>query len=87
MGDQAVPALVFCSIRVTLGSEFRVLVLCLSMPNRVWDAMGSPCRSTKLCTFLVVAQADLPFEPRVCAWFRGQQILKQTGSVRTVVPG
>src|SRR3954464_3983570 len=25
-----------------LGSEFRVLVLRLSVPNRVWDFMGSP---------------------------------------------
>ena len=25
-----------------LGPEFRVLVLRLSVPNRVWDAMGSP---------------------------------------------
>ena len=25
-----------------LGPEFRVLVSRLSMPNRVWDAMGSP---------------------------------------------
>ena len=25
-----------------LGSEFRVLVLRLSVPNHVWDAMGSP---------------------------------------------
>ena len=26
-----------------LGPEFRVLVPRLSVPNRVWDAMGSPC--------------------------------------------
>ena len=25
-----------------LGSEFRVLCLLTSVPNRVWDAMGSP---------------------------------------------
>ena len=25
-----------------LGSEFRLLVLRLSVPNRVWDTMGSP---------------------------------------------
>ena len=36
------PAPTLCSIRVTLGPEFRVLVLRLSVPNRVWDAMGSP---------------------------------------------
>ena len=26
-----------------LGSEFRVLVIRLSVPNRVWDSMGFPC--------------------------------------------
>ena len=26
-----------------LGPEFRVLISTLSVPNRVWDAMGSPC--------------------------------------------
>ena len=26
-----------------LGPEFRVLVSRLSVPNRVWDGMGSPC--------------------------------------------
>src|SRR3954462_12659613 len=26
-----------------LGPEFRVLCLLMSVPNRVWDAMGSPC--------------------------------------------
>src|SRR3954463_7030378 len=26
-----------------LGSEFRVLCFLTSVPNRVWDAMGSPC--------------------------------------------
>src|SRR3954466_2135510 len=26
-----------------LGSEFRVLCLLMSVPNRVWDDMGSPC--------------------------------------------
>ena len=26
-----------------LGSEFRVLCLLMSVPNHVWDAMGSPC--------------------------------------------
>src|SRR4051812_43305840 len=26
-----------------LGPEFRILCLLMSVPNRVWDAMGSPC--------------------------------------------
>ena len=26
-----------------LGPEFRVLCLLMSVPNRVWDSMGSPC--------------------------------------------
>src|ERR1043165_3332715 len=26
-----------------LGPEFRVLRLLMSVPNRVWDSMGSPC--------------------------------------------
>ena len=26
-----------------LGPKFRVLCLLMSVPNRVWDAMGSPC--------------------------------------------
>ena len=26
-----------------LGPEFRVLCLLTSVPNRVWDSMGSPC--------------------------------------------
>src|SRR3954469_14907391 len=45
-----------------LGSEFRVLVLRLSVPNRVWDFMGSPFLTYLASTFLEVAQADLPFE-------------------------
>ena len=28
---------------VHLGPEFRVLCLLMSVPNRVWDSMGSPC--------------------------------------------
>src|ERR1041385_8348441 len=41
-----------------LGSQFRVLVLRLSVPNRVWDFMGSPFLTDLLQTFLVAAQAD-----------------------------
>src|ERR1041384_1620058 len=33
-----------------------------SVPNRVWDAMGSPCLTYLASYSLVVAQADLPFE-------------------------
>src|SRR3954469_6171997 len=45
-----------------LGPEFRVLVLRLSVPNRVWDFMGSPLLTYLASNILVVAQADLPFE-------------------------
>src|SRR3954471_22677260 len=45
-----------------LGSEFRVLVTRLSVPNRVRDAMGSPFLTYLVQTFLEVAQANLPFE-------------------------
>ena len=37
-----------------------------SVPNRVWDAMGSPCLTFLASYSLVVAQADLPFANRVC---------------------
>src|ERR1043165_8844659 len=35
------PDALFHSIH--LGPEFRVLCLLMSVPNRVWDSMGSPC--------------------------------------------
>src|SRR3954470_12351677 len=53
-----------------------------SVPNRVWDAMGSPCLTYLASYSLVVAQDDLPFEPCVC-WFRGQQFSKHPGPVGT----
>src|SRR3954463_12362659 len=57
------PCLV-CMLRMLrcLGPEFRVLVLRLSVPNRVWDFMGSPLLTYLASNILVVAQADLPFE-------------------------
>src|SRR4051812_8688693 len=45
-----------------LGPEFRVLCLLTSVPNRVWDFMGSPLLTYLASNILVVAQADLPFE-------------------------
>ena len=49
-----------------LGSEFWVLVLCLSVPNRVWGSMGPPCLTYLASYFLVVARADLHLQ-HVCA--------------------
>ena len=51
-----------------LGPEFRVLVPRLSVPNRVWDAMGSPC-----LTYLASSDSSggpswfYHLKPRVCA--------------------
>src|SRR4051812_37723864 len=42
-----------------LGSEFRVLVICLSVPNHVWGSMGAPCPAYLASTILVLARADL----------------------------
>ena len=44
-----------------LGPEFRVLCFLMSVPNRVWGSMGSPCLTYLASNILVVAQADLPF--------------------------
>src|SRR3954468_20808629 len=41
-----------------LGPEFRVLCLLTSVPNRVWDAMGSPFLTYLASNILVVAQAE-----------------------------
>src|ERR1041385_7437177 len=43
-----------------LGPECRVLGLLTRVPNRVWDAMGSPLLTYLAQTFLVVSQSDLP---------------------------
>src|SRR4051812_26678117 len=45
-----------------LGPEFRVLVSRLSVPNRVWDGMGSPLLTYLASNISSVGQADLPFE-------------------------
>src|SRR3954470_17851222 len=49
------------------GSEFWVLVLRLSVPNRVWDAMGSPLLTYLASNISSGGQADLPFET-VCVY-------------------
>ena len=56
-----------------------------SVPNRVWDAMGSPCLTYLASYSLLVAQADLPFET-VCVYLSGsswQIFFKQPGPVGT----
>src|SRR3954463_6033892 len=52
-----------------LGPEFRVLCLLMSVPNRVWDAMGSPCL-TYLASNISSGGPSCFYhlQPRVCDW-------------------
>src|SRR3954470_18317480 len=66
-----------------LGPEFRVLVLRLSVPNRVWDFMGSP-----LLTYLASSISSggpswfYPFQ-NVCVRVSTSKIFKQLGPAET----
>src|SRR4051812_19395808 len=69
-----------------LGHKFQVLCFLMSVPNRVWDSMGSPCLTLLAHTVLVVARADLHLQPCVCAWLVPRQFSKQPRSVGTWFP-
>src|SRR3954467_405558 len=51
---------------IHLGPEFWVLCFLMSVPNRVWGSMGTPCLTYLASYILVVARADLLLQ-RVCA--------------------
>src|SRR4051812_49115436 len=58
----------------------------MSVPNRVWDFMGSPLLTYLASNILVVAQADLPFENMhiyLVGSLLADNFLKQPGPVRT----
>src|SRR3954469_11656060 len=66
-----------------LGPEFRVLCFLMSVPNRVWDSMGSPCL-TYLASYSSSGGPNyFTICKRVCAWLVPQQFSNQPGPVRT----
>src|ERR1043165_8742376 len=66
-----------------LGPEFRVLCFLMSVPNRVWDSMGSPCLTYLDSNSSSGGPSWFYFCKRVCAWLVPQQFLKQPGPAET----
>ena len=66
-----------------LGSEFRVLVLCLSVPNSVWGSMGPPCL-TYLASYSSSGGPSWFYFCNMCVcWLVPQLFSKQPGPAET----
>src|SRR3954470_21232051 len=66
-----------------LGSEFRVLVLRLSVPNRVWDAMGSPLLTYLASNISSGGPSWFYLLQNVCVRVSTSLIFKQLGPAET----
>src|SRR3954468_21388833 len=65
------------------GSEFRVLVLRLSVPNRVWDFMGSPLLIYLASNIYSGGPSWFYHLQNVCVRVSTSQVFKQLGPAET----